>query len=196
MRNVCFIHSCTLQQYGTSSLDLLLLEIKKSGLYDDLDLIVINNIGMEIDVEKYNNDKITCINFSSNAGLWEIPTLLLLHYFSQYYSNKINVLYLHTKGISYTKDTPIYNNVQSWIKYMLYFNVSMYKKCLNLLIDHDTVGCDWFNCSTSPTHYSGNFWWATSTINSLESCEYSSYNSPEFWLTEKNKGIIVYGNRI
>jgi hypothetical protein len=90
-------------------------------------------------------------------------------------------LYLHTKGV--TRPGDIF--VRSWVDYMLYFN--MKPLCIQLLASYDAVGV---NLQAEPAlHYSGNFWWATSSyMRTLAPCARAHYNSPEFWLTETNAG--------
>ena len=41
-----------------------------------------------------------------------------------------NILYLHTKGVSYDKSLQTVNN---WIDYMLYYLVERHKECIELL---------------------------------------------------------------
>jgi GR25 family glycosyltransferase involved in LPS biosynthesis len=188
IQNICFIHSCTLRVGGTESLDNILNQIQKSGLFDMLDLIVINNIGIELDVMKYEfGGKIKVINYSENTQLFEIPTLQLMHHFSQD-AQKTNILYLHTKGVCYenNKQHPIYNNVQDWIHFMLYFVVYKYKDCVELLKIHDSVGVNYsprnLSNPNSHNHWSGNFWWATSNhIKRLDVTTLTTRHSAEWW---------------
>ena len=65
-------------------------------------------------------------------------------------------MYLHTKGIG----APHNNKINDWTEMMLYFLVDKSSECIELLENHDTVGCNYLN--RPHKHYSGNFWWATS----------------------------------
>ena len=97
---------------------------------------------------------------------------------------KFKVLYIHTKGVRHNNQNI---NVQDWIEYLSYFNIVKYKKCIEILDDYDAVGVNL--TKENPIHYSGNFWWSKSDyINKLDVCKFICYNSPEFWLTEKNIG--------
>ena len=186
LKNVCFIHSCNLKEKGTESLDNLLNHINVSGLMDNLDLIIINNIGIDIDSSKYElSNKIKLINYSDNPQLWELPTLKLMHYFSLQQSDKVNILYLHTKGITHNNGTPVYENVQDWINYMLYFLVEKHEKCVDLLNRYDTVG---LNYLVEPhKHWSGNYWWATSQhISKLDVSMLKDRHDAEWWCNSRS----------
>ena len=182
-KNVCFIHSCTLASTGTEKLDLLLDSIQSSGLLNELDSIIINNIGIALNSAKYKqiDSRIEVIQHSINTHLFEIPTLKLIHEYSTQHPN-VKILYLHTKGISYAKTDYRYQSGLDWIHYMLYFLVgaSHYKKCLRLLDTYDTVGC---NYDDKMPHYSGNFWWAKSSYLKTLSLESLTHKmSAEWWL--------------
>jgi len=160
IKTACFIHSCNAELNGTSSLDNLLAKLYTSDLLDLLDIVVVNNIGIPLDATKYVSDKkIKFIQCSDNSGLFERPTLQLMHAFSKRRTNEgVKMLYLHTKGISYAPNTPIHNNIQAWIVYMLHFLLD--KSCLPLLDEYDTLGCNYYEGPYK--HYSGNFWWIRS----------------------------------
>jgi GR25 family glycosyltransferase involved in LPS biosynthesis len=187
LKNVCFIHSCHLKEKGTESLDKLLEQINNSGLSVKLDLIIINNIGIEIDTLKYETtNKIKVINYSQNTQLWEIPTLKLMHYFSLQQLNKVKILYLHTKGITYNKGTQIYDNVQDWINYMIYWLVEKWDECIKLLKHHNTVGVNYM--SEPHKHWSGNYWWSTSKhISNLDVSKLVSKHDSEWWCNSHNE---------
>jgi hypothetical protein len=181
IKNVCFIHSFT-KNNNTNILEKLLKSIFDSGLFNFLDLIIINNIGEMIDINKFNHSKIKIINFSDNGSLFEIPTINLLHTFSNFHSNA-NILYLHTKGNGYDILT---KNIEDWIDLMLHFVVNKYNDCIEFLKDFDTVGCNF--TETPFKHYSGNFWWAKSNyINRLSKIplNYLKHDA-EFWLLKAN----------
>jgi len=149
--NVIFFHIATINHYQ-NIVDEILSSIKDSGLINEVDKIYLSILGSN-DVKLLYNDKIEILFKSDNLDLCEFPILMLLKKFS--YSNKANILYLHTKGVN--NNTPPIND---WRKYMLYFNVFKYKDALEKLKDYDTYGVD---LRDNPTlHYSGNFWWTTS----------------------------------
>src|SRR3989337_353816 len=119
---VCFLHSCTLEIRHTDILDYLLDYIKAVGLWDCLEYLFINNIGIPLDVDKYEGHesaKIIVSNYSTDTELYEVCTLRQLHFFTKFHPN-YKILYLHTKGISYTKDHKFYHGVSDWNDFMLY----------------------------------------------------------------------------
>ncbi len=158
INSVGFIHSCTIND-NIDVLTNIVSNIIKSGTLDNLDYLYIINIGNKI-TGNYSNKKIKIINYSDNAQLFEKPTINLIHTFSQF--NECKILYLHTKGISYTKqnNSMLYTNVTDWTNYMLYFLLDKHELCIDLLDIYDIIGC---NYSEKPhKHFSGNFWWADS----------------------------------
>ena len=168
--NVCFIHSCTIE--NTKRLDYLISKLH----FDLFDIIFINNIGKPIE-NKYNNPKIVITNYSEEHSLFEVPTINKLRSFS--ISNKgFNILYLHTKGITRTEI-----EIDDWIDMMLYFLIN--ENAINQLKNKITVGCNYIN-DGFPPHWSGNFWWAKSNyLATLPECG-SKYQDPEFWLHQLN----------
>ena len=56
VKKYCFIHSCTLTETGTESLDNIISLINSTGLINSLDTVFINNIGLPIE-NKYNKGK-------------------------------------------------------------------------------------------------------------------------------------------
>jgi len=70
----------------------------------------------------------------------------------------IQILYLHTKGVSYRER---HAAVEDWTRMMLYFLVEEHRRCFHLLAsgEFDAVGT---NCHPKPyLHFAGNMWWAT-----------------------------------
>ena len=187
--NVCFIHSCTINN-NITMLDKLINIIKESNLISYLDIIVINNIGDKI-VNNYNSDKIYIINYSDDISLFEIPTINLIYAFSCNHDN-VKLLYLHTKGISYN-DTYIKQNIIDWTDMMLYFLVKEYENCIYLLNLYETIGC---NYSKEPKyHFSGNFWWAnTNYIKTLYKIKSGIRHDAEWWILSNNPKYSILHN--
>jgi hypothetical protein len=155
---------------GTERLEYLLDYIINYNLYEILDKIIINNVGISINIEEFkkkyeekyekNFDKFDIINHSEDTSEWELPTLHLIYKFS-FENHNTKILYLHTKGIRYDKSENIrIQNIKDWIDCMLYFLIQKKERCLELLDNYDAVGINYFR-DTNP-HYSGNFWWTTS----------------------------------
>jgi beta-1,4-mannosyl-glycoprotein beta-1,4-N-acetylglucosaminyltransferase len=192
-KNVCFIHSCHLKNKGVKRLDYLITKIKTSGLIDRLDAIYINNIGIPIEENNYG-DKFDICNYSDNSKLYEIPTINKIKQYSADNPNT-NILYLHTKGISYD-DANIKEN--NWIDMMLYFMVEQSELCVEKMNNGtQAIGCNYYDEKMnvrSPSHFSGNFWWADSSyINTLSYLDEKNENvnptDAEFWLCQNNPTI-------
>jgi hypothetical protein len=148
----------------------------------EIDSIIINNIGLPLG--SYTDSRIKVIHHSDDPSLFELPTLRMISEFSK--NNPFTkVLYLHTKGISYTKSDPRYSNGIDWIHYMLHFLCTNSAESLKLLDSYDTLGC---NFSEIPhPHYSGNFWWATTKyLKTLSTDALIDKMSAEWWLLSAN----------
>lgn len=182
IKNLGFLHSCNLNR-NLSILREMLETIESSGLLESLDYLHIINIGEKIaDLEiknKFLRERIKIINYSPDTQLFEFPTINFISLVSQYQPD-INILYLHTKGVTTGNK---YQNVTDWRRLMMYFNVEQSSVCRDLLQFYDTVGCNYL---TSPCpHYSGNFWWAKSSYikGSMKRLEgYHDRHRCEFWI--------------
>jgi hypothetical protein len=190
----CFIQSCNLKDKGVYRLENIINILNKSGCINIFNKIYIINIGIPIE-NKYG-DIFEIINYSENTQLYEIPAINLIKEFSE---NNLDsyILYLHTKGVSYSND---YIQENDWINYMLYFLVEKYENCISLLdMSYESLGCNYSNdfdkevfsgChSFPPSHYSGNFWWAnTNHLKTLPKIPIENINKDdaEFWLFNNN----------
>ena len=188
MVNYIYIHVCCINNWK-EVFNKLYYNIKTSGLYDIVKSIKCNVLSESNNVIDFfsglNDDKLEVVGISNDLSLYETPTINLLYQHSLQEESDFNVLYLHTKGVKHNNNNI---NVNDWIDYLTYFNITKYETCINYLQDYDAVGVNLQNGNVE-THYSGNFWWTKSQyIKKLTKCEYKNYNSPEFWLTETNTG--------
>lgn len=178
-----YIHVCCIGNY-LDVFNELIQKIKDSGLYDKVKEIRCCVLGNSTILF---HDKIVLRKNSLDLNLYEAFTINTIKEDAQ--KEEFNVLYLHTKGVTKCYSTQ-YINIKSWVDYMTYFNIHQHEKCVALLNENDTVGV---NINIKPElHYSGNFWWSKSSyLNKLGECTIKTYNSPEFWLTEKKIGKYV-----
>lgn len=197
-RNICFIHSCHLKNKGLKRLEYLIDKIKTTGLIHHLETIYINNIGIPIEKNIYG-DKFKICNYSDNPALYEIPTINKIQQFSKE-NTDCNILYLHSKGISYDDNNQKEND---WVDMMLYFLVERFELCLEKMIcGIQAVGCNYYNEQMkirNPKHFSGNFWWADSQYISklpslIEKTENVYPNDAEFWLCKNNPSVYELHN--
>lgn len=192
-KNICFIHSCHLKNKGLKRLEYLIDKIKTTGLIHHLETIYINNIGIPIQENIYG-DKFKICNYSDNPVLYEIPTINKIHQFSKENTN-YNILYLHTKGISYDDNKQKEND---WIDMMLYFIIDRFKLCVEKMSSGiQAVGCNYYDDEMkirNPKHFSGNFWWANSQYISelpslIEKTDNVNPTDAEYWLCQNNPSI-------
>jgi hypothetical protein len=185
-KKYCFIHSCHLKEVGINILNDIISNLINSNSIQYFEKIFIVNIGEKLDANDFTCNKIEIINYSDNINLFEIPTINLIHTFCKD-NDDCEILYLHTKGISY----PTEQKIIDWRNMMLYFLVDKCTDCFELLKTYDTIGCN--RTTTTANHYSGNFWWANSNyIKSLNKISDSANKyDAEFWLFS-NKSIKSY----
>jgi beta-1,4-mannosyl-glycoprotein beta-1,4-N-acetylglucosaminyltransferase len=189
IKKVCFIHSCHIEKYGTKRLDYLIEKIISTRCIDNLDKVIINNIGVPI-LTDYG-EKFELINYSEDISVNEKSTLNKVIEFSQN-NPETYILYLHTKGISILDKINWIkiDNVNDWIDMMIYFNIERQDLCVKILNNSfDTVGCNYMYPKGHFPHYSGNFWWANSNylkdLEKLPENEVTHNNSTEFLLFTK-----------
>ena len=102
---------------------------------------------------------------------YEYPTLVRLWHEAQRRQDHFLCYYFHTKGASLSQ-TERQGAANAWRLYMEYFNIEKWKDCVNILNGYETSGVE---LQDAQSHYSGNFWWATSEyIRKLP-------NADEFW---------------
>ena len=185
----CFIHSTTLSLWKDTFLVELLDRMKSSGLLARMDHVCIVNTGQAIDTAafetKYAPAKV--VHYTENTMDFENTTIRLLSVFAKLHSD-YKILYLHTKGISYTEDHVFYKGVKAWNHFMMYCLIDQFEKCLPILKVYDTVGTNYRPLEHgNGQHYSGNFWWATANyIQHLPIHYLKDKYHPEFWLLQNN----------
>jgi hypothetical protein len=140
---------------------------------------------MERRIPFLKDPKVRVIHISNSLKMREVFTINCIWNDAQV--EDFNVLYVHSKGVTHNGMNP---NVKDWVNLLLHFNVHRYDECLEQLKTSDTVGV---NLRRTPEiHYSGNFWWSKSSyIKTLDRCVDHSYNAPEFWITDSDKGRFV-----
>jgi hypothetical protein len=185
----CFIHSTTMDLNKDTFLMEILDHLKTSRLLENLSYLCINNTGLLLDEavieRKYAPAKV--IHCLDKTNEFENPTIKLLYAFSKL-NPEYKILYMHTKGVSYTTNHVFYPGVHSWNRFMRYCLVDHYPQCLNLLEVYDTVGCNYRQLKNgNPQHYSGNYWWASARyISTLRIAYLRDKYEPEFWLMANN----------
>lgn len=175
-----YIHVCQSGNWH-KSFDLLMDEIKNSGLYDNTSEIrigIVNSDGKMIPDERFNDKKIKII-YEGKKEEYERPTILHMKENAKIDSPDTIYFYLHTKGISHFGT--IYEDVViKWIKDMLYWNISKWRDVSEILKSNETYGINY-----NGSHYSGNFWWTKPEhVHKLPKRIASYYTAPEDWIME------------
>ena len=191
MLNQIYFHIATIGKYQ-DIFDEIYSKIIESNLINQVGSINLCIVGQG-DLIIQENDKIK-IYQDSDISSGEFFTLDLLKTFSDSVEQNHKILYLHTKGVT-TPDNPC---IEDWRKYMTYFNINQYEKCLYSLNQYDSCGVDLVNDPT--LHYSGNIWWANSsyikklhTINEIKFPKtppiLSIRHNAEFWIGMGNGNL-------
>lgn len=184
----CFIHSTTLDLWKDTYLIELLDAMKNSGLLAKMSSVCVINTGKPVDHSHLESHyaPVKVVYYSENTMDFENATIRILHTFAKL-NPTYKILYMHTKGISYTPNHVFYLGVQAWNQYMRYCLVTHHARCVRLLDVYDTVGCNF-----RPTehgngqHYSGNYWWGHARyIQQLPIHYLKDKYHPEFWLLQK-----------
>jgi hypothetical protein len=189
--NQIYFHIATIGKYQ-DIFDEIYSQIIESNLINQVSSINLCIVGQG-DLIIQENDKIK-IYQDSDISSGEFFTLDLLKTFSDSVEQNHKILYLHTKGVT-TPDNPC---IDDWRKYMTYFNINQYEKCLYSLNQYDSCGVDLVNDPT--LHYSGNIWWANSsyikklpTINEIKFPKtppiLSIRHNAEFWIGMGNGNL-------
>lgn len=198
---VIFFHVATIGNYKRIFKEIW-RQIETSGLAEATTAIFISVVGTG-KLHVPNHSKITVLrNPSLDSG--ELQTLCHLFDYSKNAVEPSNILYIHSKGVT----APWNKAVSDWRSYMTYFVVNKWRDCQIILEDFDCCGVD-FTLMPKP-HYSGNFWWTTTTyldtlkspkVYSLSDSTLTPRHNSEFWIGSNsaaemrsifNSGLDVY----
>jgi len=169
---------------------MLINSIRQSNLYDNTSVIRIGivNDGSSLIKDSILQDSKFQVMYLGKSSQYERPTLLHMRASANTDPADTLYYYLHTKGLRHfgKKEEP---NVISWINLMLYWNIIRWKYATEILKSFSTYGCEFMG-----NHYSGNFWWATSShIKLLPNRIETFYVAPEYWICKvMNKPFCCY----
>lgn len=192
-KNICILHSCTIDDMEI--LVYLVEYLYNKKLLEKMEFLYINNIGKQLDEKVFSKfgNNIIITNYSTNTNTFENDTLKMIHFYSQLHVNK-NILYLHTKGITWKADPYIFQNIRNWVDFMLYCLVDHSTDCIKMLNKVDVVGCLYWDEQHGygfPNHYSGNFWWTrVEYIKTLNVESLNNKSDAEFWLFKNQPSFI------
>jgi hypothetical protein len=165
-------------------------KLKASGLYEKTNKIYLPLFGDDFDSHsEFLNElkdvypKIEYSLITNQEFKNEPDTLNFMLKKAKEYSTNTPMLYLHTKGLSYTHPI-IKRNVEAWVRYLDLFVINKWEECVKALEENDAAGG--LYVYQDPKHFSGNFWWANSdylkTLPRLNSHNINQYNRGEFWI--------------
>ncbi len=137
-------------------------KLRTSGLYDASEKIVVGFIGGENREGELNipilGDPKFEVFATAHVEDYEFPTLARAWQESQERQEPFLCYYFHTKGASLAA-APQQQAANAWRAYMEYFNIEKWRECATVLGAYETCGVE---LQSEDSHYSGNFWWATS----------------------------------
>jgi len=187
MKTYIYLHICALNNWK-EIVTKLFDRIRSSGLYDKIDELRYSLLGdcSCLSDEIFKDPKFVNILYAPQMDLYESVTINKIYYAAK--EEEFNVLYLHSKGVSYNGQD---QRILKWVEYLTYFNIDRYADCLEQLKENDVVGVNIYNYIM--LHYSGNFWWTKSSyINrSTQFCIHYTYNAPEYWITLSRDGSYI-----
>ena len=170
-------------------------KFKSSGLYDSANKIYLTLYGdIELNSEFLNElkDMYSKIEYGivSNAVFNNEPdTLNLMIKKANEYESNTPMLYLHTKGLSYT-NPDVKKNLEAWVRYLDLYVINKWKECVESLKDNDSAGGFYVE---DPKHFQGNFWWANSdyikNLPKLTPDNIENYNRGEFWILSQTDKV-------
>lgn len=159
-----------------------------SGLYakaNKFNLILFGNVDTQAEFLNELKEMYPKIEYGviSNAVFNNEPdTLNLMIKKANEYENNTPMLYLHTKGLSYT-DSNLKKNIDAWVRYLDLYVINKWEECIESLKDNDAAGGFYVE---DPKHFQGNFWWANSdyikNLPKITPENVSEYNRGEFWI--------------
>lgn len=157
-----------------------LLALSESDLLDALDFIGVGIVGAEANrtmVKEFLPDKFHVVAEASSG--WEQVTHTPL---SHDLEEPSKILYAHTKGAANN-----HKSQGSWRREMTDGTVYHWRECVGLLDKYDAVGCRW---RRDPwRHFSGTFWWATSSyLSTLAPIAYNYRDEAEAWIGQGSRG--------
>jgi hypothetical protein len=174
-------------------------KFKASGLYEKADKIYLSLFG---DIEKHQEfltdlkDLYSKIEYAVIANKEfdnEADTLNFMLKKAEDYEKNTPMLYVHTKGVSYTHPQ-VKKNINAWVRYLDLYTINRWEQCIDGLKNNDAAG----GCFISDTpHFSGNFWWANSdylkTLPRLNKYNIENLNRGEFWILSQTNKIYESG---
>lgn len=168
IKRVAVVHSCTIGTSPESTRILvdIIAQFQHYNLGMAVDQIIVLNYGDQIP-----EDALSAVAHDLNVKVlhvfdailhFEVPTMRILHALSKHLHSiqrslrpAAQLLYVHTKGVSYART---YQQIEDWRHMMLYHLVGRHETC-DLLLRSGEVDCLGTNYKSDPRRiFTGNFW--------------------------------------
>jgi hypothetical protein len=165
-----------------------------SGLYDKAHAVFVFILGEDTatiraaaDIIALFGQKVRILGTSTDMARMERLTLENMRH---HIHERDKVLYMHSKGVSYSLDSAVARNVIWWTLFMEWHLLQGHARCTALLDAYDVVGVKWEEMERADAgrggHFSGNFWWATGEhLLSLDPVVEAQYHDPELYVGSK-----------
>lgn len=163
-------------------------KFKASGLYEKANKIYLTLFGDIEQHQEFLSDlkdlyiKIEYVNITNKEFQNEADTLNFMIKKAEGYEKNTPMLYIHTKGASYTHPN-IKKNINAWVRYLDLYTINKWEECVDALENNDAAGGFYVE---DPKHFQGNFWWANSSylknLPRVNNLNITHLNRGEFWI--------------
>lgn len=163
-------------------------KFKASGLYEKANKIYLTLFGDIEQHQEFLSDlkdlyiKIEYVNITNKEFHNEADTLNFMIKKAEGYEKNTPMLYIHTKGASYTHPN-IKKNINAWVRYLDLYTINKWEECVDALENNDAAGGFYVE---DPKHFQGNFWWANSSylknLPRVNNLNITHLNRGEFWI--------------
>jgi hypothetical protein len=206
MKNLIFIHVFLINDWY-QILEEQLEKISKSGLLDNSEIMVCaqqQGIDLSINIlnqliKKYRNTKLFSVSSVSACG--ECTTIKLLREFCENLSEKTNILYIHSKGVT-QYSSPREVPVREWRRMMEFFLIDRWEDCVDKLSNYgyDCCGINYQDHAANIDGerklikiFNGNFFWVTSDYVKKINKNFNFFTRycPENWVLSQEHNAYV-----
>lgn len=183
-----YLHAYCKNNYGSVILSKI-RKFREAGLWESISSFNIPVSGRRDIDEEFLSDlaslspKINIFEHQNPVFNNEPDTLNYIRNRVENFEQNTPILYMHTKGVSWT-DPTLRRNIDGWVRYLDLYTIAKWKECIRALETHD-VASGLFSYEPMK-HFSGNFWWANSdylkTLPYLDKENIKPLERGEFWI--------------
>lgn len=139
--------------------------VQQSGLGDACRRMTITVVGPQVDkvhqiVKHFDfSNKMNIIHAGNALNAYEFPGIEMVQKIATKKPH-CKILYMHTKGVTHYQK-PSEQPVRCWRRYMEYFTIDKWKRCIRALETANICGVDYTRSIHGHYFFAGNFWWST-----------------------------------